>query len=91
VATSSASIPLVELVVEGTDPVRQRGQRRLGGRGSRIGETSGAEPHPLGDEGGHREPLKRATELLRCAVAEVAVGTIDTGAPIYLTVPMSCT
>ena len=65
-------VELGELVVERLDPVRQRGQRRLGGSRHRVGRSRRPEPRPFGDEGRHREPLQSATELLRGAVAEVA-------------------
>ena len=67
--------PLVELgqlVVERADPVRQRGQRCLGGRGHRIGRAARTKPFSFGDECGHREAFHAATELFRSAVAEVA-------------------
>ena len=65
-------VELGELVVERLDSVRQRGERRLGGSGHRIGRSRRSKPRPFGDEGRHREALHPATELLWGAVAEVA-------------------
>jgi hypothetical protein len=41
-------VELCQLVVEGGDPTGQRGQRRLGGRGHRIGRTGRSELDPFG-------------------------------------------
>ena len=63
---------LGQLCVEPFNAMGQRGQRRLGGRGHRIGRSRRAELGPFGDEGRHREALESTTALLGQAVAEVA-------------------
>ena len=65
-------VELGELVIERTDPVRQRRQGRLGGRRHRIRRARRPQLGPLGDEGRNGKPFEATTELLRCAVAEVA-------------------
>src|ERR1700677_4262581 len=61
-------VELGELVIERLDPVRQRGERRLGGSRHRVGRSRRSEPRPFGDEGRTRETLHSARRLLWGAV-----------------------
>jgi hypothetical protein len=60
--------PLVELsqlLVEGTDPVRQRGERCLGRGGHRVGRTGRPKLDPFGHQSRDTQTLQSASQLVR--------------------------